>query len=397
MSAYFALKQNYSVTLVEKNSSAGLGSSFQNGGQLSFSHIFSVCDINIFKYIIKNCLTNNTPITINYLEAIKNLDWCVNFLKNSKKTPKHYDDLFALAHKSHIAFNEILTDVPNLNLDKRGSIQIFRQESSFKKVQNLINLFDKYKINHRVISGNEVRDFVPEYISGNNRSIYFPDDMCGNAYELIINMIEYMKLNPNFTYLTNQNIKNIVINNGKIRSLITDKTEISSDKYIVTPGSYVEDLNSCLNVDIPIKPLKGYSFNHHKLKLSKCLIDHDSKIVYTPLKDYTRVSGLYDFTGFNSDLNKKRIKFMQRNMQTLIKADHDISNFSDIWCGFRPLTSDKFPLIGNSNQYQNLYYNIGHANLGFTLSSGSSQTLINSLEKGEDIIPKSFHAKRFNI
>ena len=221
--------------------------------------------------------------------------------------------------------------------------------------------------------------------------------MCGNAYELIINMIEYMKLNPNFTYLTNQNIKNIVINNGKIRSLITDKIEISSDKYIATPGSYVEDLNSCLNVDIPIKPLKGYSFNHHKLKLSKCLIDHDSKIVYTPLKDYTRVSGLYDFTGFNSDLNKKRIKFMQRNMQTLIKADHDISNFSDIWCGFRPLTSDKFPLIGNSNQYQNLYYNIGHANLGFTLSSGSSQTLINSLEKGEDIIPKSFHAKRFNI
>jgi glycine/D-amino acid oxidase-like deaminating enzyme len=397
MTAYFALKNNYTVTLIEKNSSAGLGASFQNGGQLSFSHIFSVCDINIFKYLLKNSITSNTPININYLEAIKNLQWCIDFLQSSHKTAKNYDDLFNLAHRSHIAFNKISQEIKNISLNKPGSIQIFRQESSFKKVQNLINFFDKYQINHRVISELEISQIIPNYVGKNNRAIYFPDDMCGNAYDFILNILEHMKLNKNFTYLNNQNIQNISITDNNISKIITDDHEILSEKYIVTPGSYTENFTDKIKVTLPVQPLKGYSFNHKTLNLKKCIIDHDSKIVYTPLNNSTRISGLYDFAGFNSDISNKRLKFIKRNINSLIKTDDNIESYSDHWCGFRPLTSDKLPIIGNSKKYSNLYYNIGHANLGFTLSTGSSEALINSLDQGEDVIPKSFHAKRFNI
>jgi D-amino-acid dehydrogenase len=67
LTAYYAIKNNYSVCLIEKNKAPGMGASFQNGGQLSFSHFFSVCDINIFRYLLKNIYSNNSPINVSYL------------------------------------------------------------------------------------------------------------------------------------------------------------------------------------------------------------------------------------------------------------------------------------------------------------------------------------------
>ena len=63
-------------------------------------------------------------------------------------------------------------------------------------------------------------------------------------------------------------------------------------------------------------------------------------------------------------------------MSNLFDQKIDIEDFQNIWCGFRPISSDRLPIIGNSNIFENLYYNIGHANLGFTLSAGSSSMLV---------------------
>ena len=50
-----------------------MGASFQNGGQLSFSHIFSVCDINVFRYLLKNLYSQNSPIGYDVKEFIREI------------------------------------------------------------------------------------------------------------------------------------------------------------------------------------------------------------------------------------------------------------------------------------------------------------------------------------
>ncbi|MDC0857669.1 FAD-dependent oxidoreductase [Rickettsiales bacterium] len=148
---------------------------------------------------------------------------------------------------------------------------------------------------------------------------------------------------------------------------------------------------------MPLKPLKGYSFNCKKLKLEKCIIDHDSKIVLTPFDGFVRVSGLYDFVGFNNKIIKNRLNFIKTRLNNLFDEEINITDYQNIWCGFRPISSDRLPIIGNSNIYDNLYYNMGHANLGFTLSAGSASALLKNLSSNINVIESSFNAKRYKL
>ncbi len=398
LAAYYAIKNNYSVCLIEKNQTPGMGASFQNGGQLSFSHIFSVCDINIFRYLLKNLYSQNSPIGYNLKEFIKNPLWCLDFFYNlTKSNDKNYQDLFQLAYQSNKEFTNLAKDIKKIDIRKTGTIQLFRKKSSFNKVQNLIKTFDKYNLNHQIISNHDIKKFIADYRDNNFSAIYFPDDMSGNAFNVINIILENLKKNKNFKLLTNESIQNVEFSEAKIAQLTTNKNKIISDKYIVTSGAYVEDLNKNFNINLPIKPLKGYSFNCKKLKLDKCIIDHDSKIVLTPFNGYVRVSGLYDFVGFNDKIIYKRIKFIKNRLNNLFNEIIEIEDFNDIWCGFRPISSDRLPVIGNSNIYENLFYNIGHANLGFTLSAGSSSLLIDSMLCKNNAVQTSFDVKRYQF
>ncbi len=398
LTAYYAIKNNYSVCLIEKNKAPGMGASFQNGGQLSFSHFFSVCDINIFRYLLKNIYSNNSPINVSYLELIKNPSWSLKFLKNlPKNKERQYLDLFDLACKSQLEFQNLAKELPEIGIKKTGSIQLFRQTNSFNKVQNLINSFDKHNINHQVISNIDLKQYIANYKDNDFNAIYFPDDMSGNTYHVIETILNYLKNNKNFKLLTNQTIKNINISNGKITDVTTNNNNVITERLLVTTGVYIEELVQHFKLRLPILPLKGYSFNCKKLKLEKCLIDHDSKIVLTPFDGCVRVSGLYDFEGFNKDISLNRLNFIKSKLNNIFDQEIVIEDYQDIWCGFRPISSDRLPIIGNSTLYQNLYFNLGHANLGFTLSAASASHLIASLASNNNTLQDSFNVKRYKL
>ncbi len=50
-------------------------------------------------------------------------------------------------------------------------------------------------------------------------------------------------------------------------------------------------------------------------------------------------------------------------------ADYDTP---DYWAGLRPMTPDNCPYIGRGGQ-DNLYYNTGHGQIGWTMSNGSAR------------------------
>ena len=326
------------------------------------------------------------------------MNWHYNFIINSLINELPYQELLNLSELSKDIFTKLIEEKQSeIKLSKAGTIQIFRNKKSFDKALYKAELFNKFNIEHQILSSENIANIITNINYKDNiyKAIYFPNDMHGDAYSFTQSLLN--KIKRKIIFINNaSNIRFTHKNNKIINSFVNNK-EIKADYYILTPGSNINEFNKALNINIPIKPLKGYSINHQKLNLQTSLIDHDNKIVYSPLNNATRIAGLYDFHGNNKQIKTARIKFLLKNIENLFPNQNQAEYIHDIWCGLRPISVDKLPILGNSKLYNNLFYNLGHGNLGWTISAASAKITIDNIINGKINHNFScFAANRFN-
>lgn len=130
-------------------------------------------------------------------------------------------------------------------------------------------------------------------------------------------------------------------------------------------------------LSLPLYPLKGYSLSvpigaqHQAPNVS--ITDYDRKIVYARIGEQLRVAAMVDIVGFDARLEPKRLALMKRQALETFPGAGDYTRAVE-WAGMRPATPTGVPLIGAS-AYRNLWLNLGHGALGFTLACGSGQLL----------------------
>jgi D-amino-acid dehydrogenase len=130
-------------------------------------------------------------------------------------------------------------------------------------------------------------------------------------------------------------------------------------------------------VPLPLYPLKGYSLSvpigtqHQAPNVS--ITDYDRKIVYARIGEQLRVAAMVDIVGFDASLEPKRLALMKRQALETFPDAGDYAHAVE-WAGMRPATPTGVPLIGAST-CRNLWLNLGHGALGFTLACGSGQLL----------------------
>ena len=107
-SAYFALQKNYQVTLIEKNSDIASGTSFQNGGQLSYSHTIPVSTTASSNILVRSLISNKFPVNITLTKFLKEFEWFREIYYAKKiLTNDLIKNYFDFADFSKSAFNEI--------------------------------------------------------------------------------------------------------------------------------------------------------------------------------------------------------------------------------------------------------------------------------------------------
>ena len=93
----------------------------------------------------------------------------------------------------------------------------------------------------------------------------------------------------------------------------------------------------------------------------------------TPMEQGLRVVGTVEFGGLKNPLSKSRIKNLANNARYLL--DGLPEKYEDEWLGFRPTLPDYLPVIGQSKNYNNVFYSFGHHHLGWTLGAISGKII----------------------
>ena len=378
--AYFLQKGGHEVTVIDRQSGAGLETSFANGGQISVSHAAPWAGPQVPILMLKWLGKEDAPL-LYHLRADPALwRWSIQFLMNCRtaKSRENTVKSLKLALYSRQLLLAIREDTGiEYDLKTLGILDIHRNAKTYGKAVTNAAMLNELGCTNKMLGQKSVFELEPalkETGSDILGGVHTPDDESGDAHAFT-RKLAIICANRGVTFRYNETVSLLEKEAGRISSVVTDKRRYKADAYVVSIASYTPKLLRPLGLKLPIYPAKGYSVtipvggrnNAPQISVS----DEDHRIVYTRLGERLRVAGTAEFDGFNTRLNKKRGNAILEMARSQFPNAGDFDN-STLWTGLRPLTPDGLPAIGRTPM-DNLYLNTGHGTLGWTLCAGSGK------------------------
>lgn len=387
------LKLGVGVTLIDKHQHPASGTSYQNGGQLSYSHAVSVNHAANFANLGKALLSKRAAIEFSWFEFVRNFKWFSKlYFSKDRGLEKRFFEFAAFSKEEFLKLNKKLDcDL----VDDSGTLHLFRKRSSLKSFVKLAS--EQKGQEYKIVKAKDLAQY-DDSIDGRKfkGGVFFPGDQAGDARKFSKELFVNLKTYKNFNFISESEVKEFNCREDIIENIILENgSELRADNYVIAAGADSIELFKKLKTKSPIVPVKGYSSNIDNMKLSTALIDTDRRMVYTDLGGAVRVAGLYDFRGFKGDIKAVRAKVFNNAIANLFKEKIKLDR--PLWYGYRGVSKDGYPIIGRSAKFGNLYYNIGHANLGWTLSFGSSKILVEEMLEEANNEFGFLKASRFNI
>lgn len=318
--AYYLQKQGHTVVLIDRQAGPGLETSFANGGMLTPSQSAPWNSPETLENIWKLFVSSHAPLRIHPMVFMSSLPWNIKFIKYSfiDSFLENQKKNFLLANYSLHQLRMIREDLSlNYEFSRVGTLKIFRTKEQFEQGIKLCSLIDNEDLHYKILNVDETVDLEPALDQVRNEihgGLYFPDDESGDAHQFCKALSGF--LNSKVDFLYNTNITKLVKLGNEIIKLETSNGEINSDLYVLAAGSYSRILAAQVGVHIPVQPVKGYSATitlpENKLYPKIPVIDESRHIAVTPFANRFRIAGMAELVGYNTSINKARIKTLDR-------------------------------------------------------------------------------------
>ena len=154
-----------------------------------------------------------------------------------------------------------------------------------------------------------------------------------------------------------------------------------ADATVVALGTWGRELVSALGLHLPTYPVKGYSLTatltEPQLAPQSTVLDESHKVALTRFSSRLRVGGMAELAGFDHQLRANRLDTLKQVAHELFPGCAQLEQ-AEFWTGLRPMTPDGTPIVGPGPLDQ-LWLNMGHGTLGWTMACGSATLLADQI------------------
>ncbi len=221
-------------------------------------------------------------------------------------------------------------------------------------------------------------------------AIYTPSEDAGDCYKFCNELKRLMTSGPNpVRYRFGVEISRLLPWHGRLMGVETNQGVLEADAYVLALGTNAPRLLKPLGVRVPVYPLKGYSLtlpiadDRGAPRIS--VTDFKRKVVYARLGDELRVAGMADLSGRHAVIDTERVAQLVDEVRSAFPHATDFSELGP-WCGMRPATPRGTPVIG-ATPHANLWLNVGHGALGFTLALATGRIVADLAAGREGAVP----------
>lgn len=389
MSTAWRLAQDgHRVRVLEASGDVGTGTSFANGGQLSYSYVAPLADPSVWAQLPGLLTDPASPVQFRPGFDIFQYRWLLAFLAacNTRQATLTLDRLGALAERSKAVLHgsEELKAIP-FDWTRTGKLVVYSSEKSFAGARAHAEHQAASGTDKRAVSAAECLEIEPALRSIAHRlvgGLFSPGDEAGDAYLFTkgLQKLVTAKLGPDAVMLDTP-VDTLVLDKGRIRVARTPRGDMEADAFVLAAGIGARELGRSVGLDLPIYPLKGYSATAPIASESGApkvsITDAARKVVYARLGSTFRLAGAADLVGASLSIDEKRTG------RLVADARHDFPDAADwdavrLWAGLRPATPKGTPILGPRGA-ENLLLNVGHGALGFTLALGAADLIARSL------------------
>jgi D-amino-acid dehydrogenase len=385
--AWYLRAAGHEVTVVERRKAAAEETSFANGGQISVSHVEPWANPAAPLQILRWLGQPDAPLLFRPRRDWRQWRWGLQFLLECLpwRTRRNMRQILALSAFSGAALRELraATGIAYDDL-QRGILQIYTERQGFDDAVRATALVRGYGIAREVKTAEECVALEPalagrrDWIVGGT---YTATDETGDAYKFTQSLAA-LGAERGITFRFGVTVESLAIADDAVRGVRmvneNERKEVAAaDAYVVCLSSYSPSILDPIGVRTLVYPAKGYSatlpITNSALAPTISITDDAKKIVFTRLGNRLRVAGTAELSGYGLELNAVRCAALTRRASEWFGNAIDPAHPA-YWAGLRPATPSNVPLIGRT-RYRNLYLNVGHGTLGWTMAAGSGKAL----------------------
>ncbi len=399
--AWYMQRQGHQVTVVDRQSQAGLETSYANGGQVSVSHAEPWANPSAPLKVLKWLFRADAPLLFRPHWDPAQWRWALAFLREctSVRAAHNIRQMVNLGTYSRAQLQTLRDDL-GLEYDAltKGILHFYTNREEFEGALEPTRIMQGLGCDRQVIDADRAIELEPALKPIRDRiagATYTSEDESGDARKFTQQLAQKCaEAGVSFHYGTD--ILGFERAGDRILGVHTLRDGVHStlrgDAYVLSLGSFSAPLARTIGLTLDIYPAKGYSItvpvNNPDAAFNVSLTDDEYKLVYSRLGDRLRVAGTAELNGYSRELNQTRCRaIVRRTAEIMPEAGHwDQAQF---WTGLRPATPSNVPYIGKSH-FANLYLNTGHGTLGWTHSCGSAAALADIVDGRRPEVDFSF-------
>ncbi|WP_322015808.1 D-amino acid dehydrogenase [Paraburkholderia sp. J12] len=383
-SAYYLNRAGHQVIVVDRHGEVAAETSFGNGGQLSYSYVAPLAGPGVLSKLPAWLARRDSPVRFRPSVSAEQWLWCLKFAlactrRRSNLTTR---DLLALSFVSRTLMHQFLRDEPTLDFDFRhsGKLVLHRDPVAMQGAIDLLDFQRSLGCEQEALSADECVALEPALANVRSRiagGIYTRSEDTADCYRFGKGLEAILRARG-VQFAMSTHVDALDVAPGGHIVARSGTRVLEADHVVVAAGASAPRLLRPLGIRVPVYPLKGYSLTYplgpQSLAPTLSVTDFARKVVYARLGDRLRVAGIADLDGYSLKTDPSRIAALRAEAAWLFPQVAAGHAETAEWAGLRPATPRGTPIIGPTC-YRNLWLNVGHGALGFTLASGSAELL----------------------
>jgi D-amino-acid dehydrogenase len=378
--AYYLAKAGRQVTVVDRQPESANETSFANAGLIAPGHSYTWASPRAPKILFKSLFQDGQALRLKLSADPRMWSWAIKFLGNcnAEQSRLNTSRKLVLCRYSQEQL-QALTAAEDLHYERlsQGLLYLYRDAASFATGRNNMTVLADGGMPLQILDADQVVAVEPslfharQLIAG---AIYCPSDESGDARLFTHDLTERCK-RLGVKFEMNRTIQGFESSADAIQAVLTDRGRMSADEYVLALGSYAPIVARQLGYRLPIYPVKGYSVTfpsgpgYSPPNIGG--VDENNLVAYARFGDRLRFTATAEFTGYETRHSPADFAHMLQAGRELFPEGADYSQ-PTFWAGLRPMTPEGTPIMGRS-KHRNLFLNVGHGHMGWTMSCGSAR------------------------
>lgn len=389
LSAYYLARQGLAVTLIEKNADLGAEASAANANQLSYSHIFPPVSPALLRHVPGILIGLDPALKVRALADPRFWGWALRAMPYLlsptlyRRTSEHIKAIHEESRSLMTGFVARHGDISFSHV-KAGRLMVYDSPADMARshagfvMHGLGSYVQSLSYEQALEQEPGLKDRKP--FGG---ALFTPDDVTGDCEAFVRGLGKILQA-MGVEIRTGQGVRTLVRRGDVIEAVTLANGEIiEGDIFTLTTGSWARTLLRGAGLrSVPIYPVKGYTYEipgaaGQDIPFKASIVDTSLKMVFTPLEKSLKVSNGIIFEPHGRAHDERFLGHVQRAAASIYPAI-DFSS-AILRSGYRPWTPNSLPVV--ERRLGNLYLNIGHGMLGWTMAHGTAKRLANIIRR----------------